>query len=171
MFKLPNRACEFGVKVSNTDVKSSECQLLNKYESWVWSDGLILDVTCRPVLGLYHLCMWLSSVRETPFMEPTNALRGNKAISCTVSRNTKTQLCTPFLEVVTLPCDFLKMFTESWEYFGADWNVTLFQNSDDTTRWISLPQHFVKPLHTSRCISCNMNIGWLLGNTPRVKPR
>ena len=41
-----------------------------------------------------------------------------------------------------------------------DWLLrcsTLFQNSDDTTRWISLPQHLVKPLHTSRYISCKMN--------------
>ncbi len=30
--------------------------------------------------------------------------------------------------------------------------ITLFQNSDDTTRWISLPQHLVKPVHTSRYI-------------------
>ena len=34
---------------------------------------------------------------------------------------------------------------------------TLFQNSDNTTRWISLPQHLVKPLHTSRCKSCKLN--------------
>ena len=61
---------------------------------------------------------------------------------------------------------------------------TLFQNSDDTTRRISLPQHLVKPLHTSRCtiqavrsadISCNMNPvigprGFPTELTPRSTP-
>ncbi len=43
-----------------------------------------------------------------------------------------------------------------YNYLLCYWNSTLFQNSDDTTRWISLPQHLVKPLYTSQCISCNM---------------
>ena len=34
---------------------------------------------------------------------------------------------------------------------------TLSKNSDDTTRWISLSQHFVKSLQTSRLISCRIN--------------
>ncbi len=54
--------------------------------------------------------------------------------------------------------------------------ATLFQTSDNTTRWISLPQHLVKPLHTSRYISCKMSTpqgfprGFPTELTPRGKP-
>ena len=52
-----------------------------------------------------------------------------------------------------------------WE--NGEWNIiwericaiaytcrTLFQNSDDTTRWFLLLHHFVKPLHTSMKVHC-----------------
>ncbi len=52
----------------------------------------------------------------------------------------------------------------TFEFLQAE--PTLFQNSADTTRWIQLTQHLVKPLHTS--LYCHVPAGWGLQQTTRA---
>ncbi len=109
--------------------------------------GLKNERSSRANLWKYH-----GMIRPVQFARPTSRTNDFDPQTCPFCPQQVSRTC---LAISQLPLDPQKSMTYRFVSTFHD-KSTLFQNSDDTTRWISLPQHLAKPLHTSRYISCKM---------------